>query len=230
MNAFFLRDLARGKAIQNQAICRLQFCAADVTNGLTISRIIQFTSAMRAGHGPWTGAFIWATRPRNNGHYYTDVKPYSTAQSHFRIKTPNQMNTKEVSYRCSTVKQYFFFHSLKIMLHFTKKIIKRAVAHRQKWLGPCKHPCNQAFHFVRRYEEKDKAQIRRTKACVLLWTVVFFLLCNMKASIKLPETSQSVKNFRIECGTGPKPWITCSRANNCAHPVTCTKENKCRYA
>jgi len=31
---------------------------------------------------------------------------------------------------------------------------------------------------------------------------------------------------------GPKPWITCVRPGNssCAHPTTCTKNNKCHYS
>jgi hypothetical protein len=31
---------------------------------------------------------------------------------------------------------------------------------------------------------------------------------------------------------GPKPWITCVRPgnNSCAHPTTCSKNNKCYYS
>ena len=31
---------------------------------------------------------------------------------------------------------------------------------------------------------------------------------------------------------GPKPWINCVRPGNpsCAHPMTCTKNNKCHYS
>ena len=36
---------------------------------------------------------------------------------------------------------------------------------------------------------------------------------------------------RINAG-GPKPWITCVRPGNssCAHPTTCSKNNKCHYS
>ena len=53
------------------------------------------------------------------------------------------------------------------------------------------------------------------------------LLTNLKALVMEPITEK----LKIDAA-GPKPWINCVRPGNpsCAHPMTCTKNNKCHYS